>query len=530
MDLKSTEQVFQTVPAGSSIRATTPYRVVKMDLKKILALAMMALMVIPSLTIAVGADTDGEPIVDSEDGADLASAIARARLYLGKVRTLADNIDVDGLYPENDMIQGYLDEIYDLLGQDGEDDPEILITTGDVGDGDEDRIVIQMPSGFTLGELETISWSELLVNGYPPHVDVILDMGDGATDALVFEYAYNYESHAAETWPTYDALTGAWYQTFSDDGNGPSVITDTSNAWLSSGAPGPLTGAPTFYYHTLEEWKSPGHEGVSSDTPVLRLEIEVDNWIAQTEAHIDNIKINGVTNDYFGAEGFLDQASMYFGEDDFNLAARNLAAARNILGRVKGLLTRIAKAHKVTRTERFMEQVRRRIEGIEAKVERLRGRLGESGTYNMMASMGLAKGKLRQLDANLTGNNVDSIIDGLEDTTEIINEDFEELEEDETSNTLEAIDRLEAKIRVLNASADRLSGKGYDIDAVVDELEKAEALLEEIMGLHVEGGTDEAEGLLEDAEGFISEANDKIRGIRKEHQNKGSKGKGKGQG
>jgi hypothetical protein len=508
--------VFLQVPL---IEATTPYRMVKMDLKKIMALAMIVFLALPSLTMAARADPD-----DPDDGADLADAIARARLYLSKVRTSAENFALE--YSENEMMQGYLNEIYDLLDQEGEEAPEILLeTTGDVGDGYEDTIVIPMPDGFTLGDLDTISWSEKLVYGYPPHVDVILDMGEGNTDALVFEYAYNYESHAAETWPTYDALTGDWYQTFSDDGNGPSVITGTSNAWLSSGAPGPLTGAPTFYYHTLEEWKSSAHEGVSSATPVLRLEIEVDNWIAQTEAYVKDIEINGVTDDFEGgAEGFLDRASAYFVAGDINLAARNLAAARNILGRVKGLLNSMVKAHKMARIDRFIQQFEHRIERLEDKIIRLRGRFGGSEIGNMMASMGLAKGKIHQLGEDLSEDNLDDVIDELEITTESIDEDLEELDGDD----ILTIDRLEAKIRVLKASAERLSGRGYDTDAVVDDLENAEALLEEILSLPVEGGTDEAEGLLEDAEGFVSEANAKIRGIRKEHQNKGSKGKGKG--
>ena len=515
--------MFQRVP---QIEITAPYRVIEMDLKKITAFVMLILLTLSSLTMVVMAD---DPIGDPDDGAGMAGAIERAYLYLDKVRASVENLA--GEYPDDEAFQGYRDEIYDLLGQGGEEEPEILLeTTGDVGDGDEARIVIPMPDGFTLGDLEALSWSEFLEYGYPPHVDVILDMGEGATDALVFEYAYNYESHAAETWPTYDALTGDWYQTFSDDGEGPSVITDASNAWLSSGAPGPLTGAPTFYYHTLGEWKSPGYEGVSSDTPVLRLEIEVDNWIAQTKAYIDDIKIDGVTYDHLGAEGFLDRASAYHDEGDINSAARCLASARNILGRVNGLLTSMAKTHKVARTVRFMEQFRHRIGGLEDKVNKLRLRLGAGNANKFKASMGLARGKLGQLDED-PGNNVDSIIDGLENMTGIIGEGFDGLEEGETSNTLEAMDRLEAHIRVLKASAERLRVKGYNTTAVDVELADAEALLNDMMNSLVGSETDEAEGLeglIEETEEIVSGVKGKIKEIRKGQQNKGGNGKGKG--
>jgi len=178
-----------------------------------------------------------------------------------------------------------------------------LATAGDVGTGNEARIRIDFstfPEGDrpTLGEIESISWYEYLVEGYPPHIDIYLDIdGDGtADDALVIEYAYNDEVHCASGWPTYGAVTGAWYQTFNDDGDGPAEIDDTANAWLNSGPPGPL-GGEDFIYGTLAEWKLGevvGGEAIDGDTVVLAFEIEVDNWIAQTEAYVDDIYITGV--------------------------------------------------------------------------------------------------------------------------------------------------------------------------------------------------------------------------------------------
>ncbi|MDP2730109.1 MAG: right-handed parallel beta-helix repeat-containing protein [Dehalococcoidales bacterium] len=169
--------------------------------------------------------------------------------------------------------------------------------TTTAGDGDEARIVIEMPEGTTLNDITSISWWEYLVAGYPPHVDIKIDIdGDGTSDdALVFEYAYNDETHYTDEAPMpYGALTGDWYQTFSDDGNGPAEIDSTSNAWLSSGPPGPL-GDPSFIYGTLAEWKAGTVDAsVDGDTAVTALEIEVDNWVVNSEAYVDDIAINGV--------------------------------------------------------------------------------------------------------------------------------------------------------------------------------------------------------------------------------------------
>ena len=112
-----------------------------------------------------------------------------------------------------------------------------LVATGAAGT--ESRVAVEVESGSTLGDLDSISWNEYLDYGYAPHVDVILDTG-GGTDAPVFEYAYNTSEGAVrpEGQLTYGSVTDGWYQTFNDDGNGPAVITDTAYAWLSSGPSG----------------------------------------------------------------------------------------------------------------------------------------------------------------------------------------------------------------------------------------------------------------------------------------------------
>ncbi|MBE9514360.1 MAG: hypothetical protein IMY83_04940, partial [Chloroflexi bacterium] len=57
---------------------------------------------------------------------------------------------------------------------------------------DEARIVVGLPAGTTLGDIQSISWYTLLVSGYVPHCDIVLDTdGDSVRDAiLVAEGAY----------------------------------------------------------------------------------------------------------------------------------------------------------------------------------------------------------------------------------------------------------------------------------------------------------------------------------------------------
>lgn len=199
-------------------------------------------------------------------------------------------------------------EIAVLLATGAMEDP----ATGELWgtDGDTATVVIDASEVgvATLGDLTSVSWSEYLVEGYPPHVDVMLDLGGGETDALVIEYAYNTSEGDVrpEGQPDYGALTGAWYQTFSDDEKGPAVIDGGAYAWLTSQAPGPVGGefgAGGHYGTTLADWKAgktvPEVGEISASTVVTALEIEVDNWMAVSGAYVDDIQINGTT--YYGS-------------------------------------------------------------------------------------------------------------------------------------------------------------------------------------------------------------------------------------
>lgn len=206
-----------------------------------------------------------------------------------------------------------------------------------MGEGvNEGRITIRLTPGTTLGDIESISWWVNTTSGYPPHVDLLLDMdGDGVfdggkkdlvtgeslsgkDDVLVAEFAYQpyfgpgyaYSSpgapygHYAPEWqssyyyPSYDT----WVQTFQNATAemGTSQVNNETVLWLYSGLPGPYTGG---YFGTLADFK----EGVvqiigdtnvatvNASTAVLEIQIEVDNWIGPAEAYVDDVAINGET-------------------------------------------------------------------------------------------------------------------------------------------------------------------------------------------------------------------------------------------
>lgn len=177
-----------------------------------------------------------------------------------------------------------------------------LSTTTNIAAPDEGTIVITPTVPLALGYLQSVSWKEYLVIGYPPHIDIYLDNnGDGiADDSLVVEYAYNAMPHYAENGGLmpYGALLGAWYATFSDDGSGPAQVKDTCYAWLNSGAPGPpIPAGGTALNHTggtLSQWKAGTLGTFDATSTIVKIELEVDNWVVQSQAYVDQITINGI--------------------------------------------------------------------------------------------------------------------------------------------------------------------------------------------------------------------------------------------
>ena len=207
--------------------------------------------------------------------------------------------------------------------------------TSGMGEGvNEGRISIKLAPGTTLGNIESISWWVNATSGYPPHVDLLLDLnGDGECDGgkkdlvtggtlsgyddvLVAEFAYQpyidpgyaYSSPGvpyghyvpALQASYYNPLYDTWVQTFRNDTTevGTAQICNDTVLWLYSGLPGPYSGG---YFGTLADFKNGTVQVidgtdvamVNATTVVLEIQIEVDNWLGPAEAYVDDVALNG---------------------------------------------------------------------------------------------------------------------------------------------------------------------------------------------------------------------------------------------
>ena len=186
---------------------------------------------------------------------------------------------------------------------DAETEAVYLQTTGDVTTGNEARIVIFMPEDTTLGDIDSISWLVWTVDGYPPHVDIVLDVNDDA-DMLTAEMAYN-NSAGLELDEGLAPTLAQWLQTFElTAGDGYGVINNNTMLWVTKMGAG-NDDAP---WGSLAQWKAgtgftdPEPDGladgvITGEALVLRIEIEIDNWVWQSEAYVKGIEIvlDGIT-------------------------------------------------------------------------------------------------------------------------------------------------------------------------------------------------------------------------------------------
>jgi len=212
------------------------------------------------------------------------------------------------------------------------------------------------------------------------------------------------------------------------------------------------------------------------------------------------------------ALGILDEAEGFLEPESFDpeAAAQKLAEAREILGQTIGYLNRTAKKMK---TANFIENVERQINSMEDKINRIGDKLAKGEL--VLAALQARMRQLIRMRERLTEGEVEEVVEALDDLIEGIDEDLGNLNGEGTAAKFKAMNRLEARIRVLNATAERLADRGVDTSELDDQLESAEALVEEMMDKMSEGSTEEAEDLLDEVEDGLKGIGETIRSFKK---------------
>jgi len=224
------------------------------------------------------------------------------------------------------------------------------------------------------------------------------------------------------------------------------------------------------------------------------------------------------------AEQHLDDATVAFEEGDMRTAARHLAAARNIMGRLKGFVNSVIKRHKAAKAEKFMEQAQARFQGLRDKIERLEGNLTLAGAQKVKNALTQAAGKMNGFKNRLSNEDVNDVLEDLQSLVDEVDDELDDIDGEEVSKALKGANALQARLGVLRQTQARLTRKYGNATQVNGDLEDVEGLLEEIMEKVQSGRPDNAGNVLKEAKKLAQEAQNKYREAVKAQAKRGGKG------
>ena len=194
-------------------------------------------------------------------------------------------------------------------------------------------------------------------------------------------------------------------------------------------------------------------------------------------------------------------------------AVEEFRATRSVLGRIHGYLQSTVKEHKQKKAEQFMEQFQRRIQNVNGTLLRLQERLEEGVTARVRGVLTSTMNKLQQLRrrmaAGMSSDDLEAALDELEGTVEDIEEGIEGLGKN-YANKIKSMNQVEARIQVLNKTAQRLARKGQDISGFQGEMDDAEGLLNQLRERFQAGDIDDIGELLDDAQDSFKEAHRRL--------------------
>jgi len=191
------------------------------------------------------------------------------------------------------------------------------------------------------------------------------------------------------------------------------------------------------------------------------------------------------------AEGYLGSAEIAL-ENSQKEGARYYAAARNLMGRIKGLLNSVFKTHKTERIEKFSAEVERRIGGLESKIDKLNDRLANG--QEVQSAMNSTKLKLNHVMKSLKEGNISTAMEILNAIVDEIEGNIDNLNGTETAVQFKNMYKLEARIRVLEKQALKMQRKGLNVTEVLESISLAQSQLGQVTS-NVERGNKNREGV-----------------------------------
>jgi len=279
-----------------------------------------------------------------------------------------------------------------------------------------------------------------------------------------------------------------------------------------------------------DEDGAPDGEGVENALERARLYLEkVNETLGRLAEEYEN---NTTVMDYIAkaekallaAEQHLDDAAVALMEGDMRTAAKHLAAARNIMGRLKGFVNSVIKRHKAAKAKKFMEQAVARFQGLRKKIESLEGNLTLAGAQKVKNALTQAAGRMNGFKSRLSNEDVDDVLEDLQSLVDEVDDELDDIDGEEVSKALKGANALEARLKVLRQTQARLTRKYGNAMEVDGDLGDVAGLIEEILEKVEAGRPQNAQDVLKTAKELAKQAQKRYREAVKAHAKSVGKG------
>jgi hypothetical protein len=264
--------------------------------------------------------------------------------------------------------------------------------------------------------------------------------------------------------------------------------------------------------------EEPEEEDVEAQTErTVGLKVAIERahaFLDKIEASALNLReeghdVDAILAEIENAKASLDEALAFLDQGEISSAARAMTAAQGTLGRSNAALNGVTKQEKERRAGGFLEQVQVRARDLNGTIFRLQTRLQERNALSVRAALGATERKLERLRERIGEGDLDEVLDELEDAIEQMDDELDVLNGNDTANTLKEMNRVEARIMVLQRTEERLRNRGEDTPEIQNRLNVSTALLAQ-MKQQLEAGDLEAVGAL------IEQADESFKGARYE--------------
>lgn len=494
------KQVFQFVPPGSSNSTSASiYAVKNMRLGRLAATLMVILIVTQSLAISVTATTLTVETEESNykpgDKVEIyGSAGANSTVYIALIynssKIFDENVTADG---EGEFSEDYTLEAdadfgtYTVTASSDGESSETYFTVVDTSKKDLAKELLRQVERLRERVQEAFDELEEENVTIPSQAEENFTLGvEAATKASEAFDAGNYTDAIELAYQALEYLGDAYNVVQS------LVITETEKDTEVEGDEDDVERAYGLYMAIRRAFEFIDKVNTTADR------LEAEGYTIDTEIRPRLEEANTSLTDL--------RSDLESGVKTVEEVAEELARIREFLGETNGLLHSTAiREHNTMMAERFMEQTQNQIRGLEEKILRLRERLEAEKVVSVGNSLGAIYRKIERLRERLGTEDLDGLLDELQLAANEIDGNLTMLNGEGMSTNLMEMNRIEARIRVLTKTAERLSRKGYNTTDVEDQLESAERLLSEMMSQLTAGDKEGTRELFKEAKEHFKE-------------------------